>query len=180
MSFPTKRPAAALRGVVAAAVAAALAITAGFAMASPAAIECPKTAEVAEVALAGGQNHSSTSHDTRSTLDTNVQLVSGPSLRAEGVVHDWGTVELGSQIQHKFLVRNEGDVPARLVRSRTLRRNLDVKYDSEIPAGGIGTVEVTLPTDVMSEGRAQVALQFDTNAPRPLTLLLTGELVAGR
>lgn len=149
-------------------------------MASPAAVECPQAAEVAEVAQQGDQSNSATPQDIRSNLGATGQIVSGPSLRAERVVHDWGSVELGSQIQHKFLVRNEGDVPARLVRSRTLRRNLDVKYDSEIPAGGIGTVEVNLPTDVMSEGRAQVALQFDTNTPRPLTLLLTGELVAGR
>jgi hypothetical protein len=161
------------------AVAAVLALATGFALTSPVATDMPQAADAAEVAQAGDQDASSSRGDNRSEPVAAAQLVSGPSLKAEAIVHDWGSVELGSPIQHKFLVRNEGDAPARLVRSRTLRRNLDVKYDSEIPAGGIGSVEVTLPTDVMSEGRAQVALQFDTNASKPLTLLLTGELVSG-
>lgn len=178
MSFTTKRHATAPQGAVAAALAAVLAIAAGFAVASPVGIDAPRVESATDIAQSNFEHSDDTQQTDRNATQAAFTQVEGPSLRAESIAHDWGTVELGTQIRHRFLVRNEGDAPARLVRSRSLRRNLNVKHDEEIPAGGIGEVEVTLPTDQMSEGRAQIALQFDTNTPKPFLLLLQGELVA--
>jgi len=179
MSFLLKRPAVAPNGAAAAAAGAILAVLAGIVVSGPHNLDLPVPSEpeAQQVQVAAEGFDTLSDPQARTSLSAS-ELVAGPCLKAEKISHDWGEAVIGDSVRHRFLVRNEGDQTARLVRSNRLRRGLDVKFDSEIQPGGIGMVEVTLPTETMSEGRAQVSLEFQTNSERPLMLLLQGELVA--
>ena len=178
MSLHLKRLAAAPKGAAAAA-GSILAVLAGIVVSGPHNLDLPVPANQQEQEVQADADGLATPSDLRSrTTLAARELVPGPCLKAEKIAHDWGEAVIGQSVRHRFLVRNEGDQTARLVRSNRLRRGLDVKFDQEIQPGGIGMVEVNMPTEAMSEGRAQVSLEFQTNSERPLMLLMHGELVA--
>ncbi len=103
--------------------------------------------------------------------------VRGPRIGGGEVTHDWGVVQIGSEIHHTFQFRNAGDQPLRVLRASPTLGCCDVKFDHDLAPGDFGRVDVIVRTDKMKPGQARVAIDLQTTDRRSdTTLMLYGRM----
>jgi hypothetical protein len=87
--------------------------------------------------------------------------------------HDFGRVEQGARLTHRFVIRNTGGAPLTLSRLSLSERAMSAKMKPQIPPGGEGTLSIDWNTAGLQgavEGRA--VLELNDPASPAITLVL--------
>jgi hypothetical protein len=109
-----------------------------------------------------------------------VSLGPGPRALVREPRHDFGTVEPGTLVQHRFEIANVGDHPLDIYAVKpSCGCTASLISDRTVWPGKTGTVEVTLDTSGLS-GRQSKAVRLQTSDPAVSDVALTvyGEVVA--
>lgn len=105
---------------------------------------------------------------------------SDPRLVIETASFDFGPVERGSKVEYTFSLANRGSGELRIDHVKgSCGCTVGVASASEVPAGGVGRVVVTLDTAGMSGRIAKVVNVYSNDPALPVAgLALTGEILA--
>jgi hypothetical protein len=104
----------------------------------------------------------------------------GPYLLADEPVHDWGTVEQGTEMRHTFHLRNRGTKTVTIHKARTSCGCGAFDFTREIPPGAEGHLSILIPRDRIQPGRLRASITLITNATGDDILVLQGDVVAQR
>ena len=79
-------------------------------------------------------------------------------------VHDVGKVDYGTEVEHTFSIRNEGDAPLELLSADSTCACAVLDYDEKIDPGETGSVRVLVKTEAQS-GAFAVSIEAVTTVP---------------
>ena len=101
----------------------------------------------------------------------------GPRLRNSDMMWNWGTSYAGEDIEHTFVLHNDGDAVLHITKARPNCSCSAVVFDKAIPPGGEGKVHVKLRGDQLKEGTGLSTVEIRCNDYRAEdSLVLTGRI----
>ena len=90
---------------------------------------------------------------------------------------DAGEVELGTVIEHDFVVKNEGDAPVEITGVHPTCGCTVADFDPVIPPGKSGRIHARINTKTLHTGKLAKTITVNTNAPGAERVILTVKMV---
>ncbi len=114
---------------------------------------------------------------TRPAASTAPADPNAPKLRCDELIHDFGEVWSGEQVEHAYVIHNDGKSPLELLNVRPSCGCTVVDFDKVIAPGGQGKVTVKLSTVRMAHEVSKTVM-VESNDPlrRSITLTLKGKV----
>jgi hypothetical protein len=100
----------------------------------------------------------------------------GPILRIEDRVFDWGKTQAGQDLRHTFVLHNDGDEALQIRWAKSSCGCCASSFDSEILPGGEGRLEVLIHGTALRPGKAKARIELRCNDPRAPFFVLTGDV----
>ena len=114
-------------------------------------------------------------------LCTSVFAVSPAAAAAKAVfvqpTWDAGEVELGTVIEHDFVVRNEGDTPFEITGVHPTCGCTVADFDPVIQPGKTGKIHARIRTKTLHTGKLAKTITVNTNAPNAERVILTVKMI---
>jgi len=100
----------------------------------------------------------------------------GPILRVEDLVFDWGITRIGNDYSHTFVLHNDGDEVLQICEAKTNCGCAAIFFDRKILPGKMGRVDVLVNGAVLKQGKARARIELVCNDPRAPDLVLKGKV----
>ena len=98
----------------------------------------------------------------------------GAQLRTSDTMLDLGLLTAGQPEQRKFTLHNDGTGTLKIGHIKAMSGAVRVKFDREIPAGGTGTLEVSLMGNILKPGPFRHSLEVYSNDSAAWMIMLQG------
>lgn len=98
----------------------------------------------------------------------------GAQLRTTDTILDLGLLTANQLQQRTFTLHNDGTGPLKIGHIKAMSGAVRVKFDREIPAGGTGTLEVTILGNILKPGPFRHSLEIYCNDPASWMIILQG------
>lgn len=98
----------------------------------------------------------------------------GAQLRTTDTILDLGLLTANMPQTRTFTLHNDGTGPLKLGHIKAMSGAVRVKHDKEIPAGGTGTLEVTILGNILKPGPFRHSLEVYSNDPAAWMIMLQG------
>ena len=98
----------------------------------------------------------------------------GAQLRTTDTILDLGLLTANQPQQRTFTLHNDGSGTLKIGHIKAMSGAVRVKFDREIPAGGTGTLEVTILGNILKPGPFRHSLEIYSNDPASWMIVLQG------